>query len=144
MDRDLFPGTWRLVSAEYRSDNGEIFYLLGRDAAGQLMYDGRGYMSAQLLDVDRPSFASDDWLGGTPEEIKAAFEGHRAYFGTYDVDEDQRTVTHHVVGSSFPNWIGRDNVRHYAFAGNRLTLRTSPMLMGGRKVAGALVWERRS
>ena len=142
MDRDLFVGTWKLVSAEYRSDEDEVHHLLGTHPIGQLMYDERGYMSAQLLDKERPAFASNDWLKGTPEEVTAAFEGHRAYFGTYEVDEKARKVTHHVLGSPFPNWIGRDNVRYYEFAGNRLILRTAPMLMGGRRVIGQLVWER--
>jgi hypothetical protein len=142
MSRSLFVGTWRLVSAEYRSDEDEVHYLLGSQPIGQLMYDERGYMSAQLLDTDRPAFASNDWLKGTPEEVKTAFEGHRAYFGTYEVDEEARKVTHHVLGSSFPNWIGVDNVRYYELAGNRLILRTAPMRMGGRQVIGQLVWER--
>ena len=142
MDRDLFVGTWKLVSAEYRSNEDEVHHLLGTDPIGQLMYDERGYMSAQLLDRDRPAFVSDDWLKGTPEEVRTAFEGHRAYFGTYKVDEKARKVTHLVLGSSFPNWIGEENVRYYEFAANRLILRTAPMLMGGRRVIGQLVWER--
>jgi hypothetical protein len=142
MDRDLFVGTWKLVTAEYRSDDDEVHHLLGTHPIGQLMYDERGYMSAQLLDADRPVFASNDWLKGTPEEVAAAFKGHRAYFGTFEVDEKAGTVTHHVLGSSFPNWIGTDNVRYYEFVGKRLILKTSPMLMGGRHVIGWLVWER--
>jgi hypothetical protein len=142
MHRNLFAGTWKLVTAEYRSDDDEVHHLLGTHPIGQLMYDERGYMSAQLLDTDRPVFASNDWLKGTPEEVAAAFEGHRAYFGTYDVDEKAGKVTHHVLGSSFPNWIGTDNVRFYEFTGNCLILKTSPMLMGGRYVIGRLVWER--
>jgi hypothetical protein len=142
MDRDLFVGTWKLVTAEYRSDDDEVHHLLGTHPIGQLMYDERGYMSAQLLDANRPIFASNDWLKGTPEEVAAAFKGHRAYFGTFEVDEKAGTVTHHVLGSSFPNWTGRDNVRYYEFVGKRLILKTSPMLMGGRHVIGWLVWER--
>ena len=142
MDRDLFIGTWKLVAAEYRGDDEGVHYLLGTHPIGQIMYDERGYMSAQLMDADRPAFASNDWLKGSPAEVAAAFKGHRAYFGTYDVDEKAGAVTHHVQGSSFPNWIGTDNVRYYEFAGDRLILRTVPMLMGGRHVIGRLVWER--
>ena len=54
MDRDLLIGTRKLVSAEYRSDDDEVHYLLGGHPIGQIMYDERGYMSAQLMDADRP------------------------------------------------------------------------------------------
>jgi hypothetical protein len=108
------------------------------------MYDGKRNMAVQIINAKRPYFASNDWLKGTPEEIKAAFEGYRCYFGTYEVDENKKIVTHHVQGSSFPNWMtgGVEHVRYYEFSGNRLTLRTSQLLMGGKKVVGRLVWEQ--
>ena len=142
MDKEQFIGVWKLISNEYRSEDGELTYILGRETIGQLMYDGKRNMSAQLFNVRRPKFTLNDWLKGTPEEIKTAFEGCRCYFGTYDVDEEKKIVTHHVQGSSFPNDMGMDNVRYYEFSGNRLTLRTVPILMAGKKVVGKLIWER--
>ncbi len=142
MDKEKFTGAWRLISAEFRTEEGEVTYLLGREAIGQIMYDGKRNMSAQLGKAGQPRFASNDWLKGTPEETKSAFEGYRCYFGTYEVDEENKTVTHHVQGSLFPNWIGTDNVRYYEFSGNCLTLRTVPMVTGGKKMVGTLVWER--
>jgi hypothetical protein len=144
MDKEKFTGAWRLISTEYSSEEGGVIYPFGREVIGQLMYDGKGNMSVQIINAKRPHFASNDWLKGTPEEIKAAFEGYRCYFGTYDVDEKKKIVTHHVQGSSFPNWMtgGVEHVRYYEFSGNRLTLRTAQLLMGGKKVVGRLVWER--
>ena len=143
MDKEKFTGAWRLISTEYRSEEGEVTYPFGRETIGQLMYDGKRNMSVQVIKAKRPNFASNDWLKGTPEEIKAAFEGYRCYFGTYDVDEKRKIVTHHVQGSSFPNWmIGVDHVRYYEFSGNRQILRTVPLLMDGKKVVGRLVWEQ--
>jgi len=141
MDKMRFPGAWKLVSNEY-CENGVNTYPLGKEAIGLLMYDDKGNMSAQLINAKRPKFAVNDWLKGTPEEIKAAFQGMRCYFGTYDVDEKKKIVTHHVEGHSFPNGIGTDNVRYYEFSGNTLILTTVPIMMGGRKVIGKLVWER--
>ena len=144
MDKEKFTGAWRLISTDYRSEEGEVIYPFGREVIGRLMYDGKRNMAAQVIKAERPDFASNDWLKGTPEEIKAAFEGYRCYFGTYDVDEEKKMVTHHVQGSSFPNWMtgGVEHVRYYDFSGNGLTLRTVPLLMGGKKVVGRLVWER--
>jgi len=143
MDKEKFTGAWRLISTEYRNEGGEVTYPFGQETIGQLMYDGKRNMAVQIINARRPNFASNDWLKGTPEEIKAAFEGYRCYFGTYDVDEEKKIVTHHVQGSSFPNWmIGVEHIRHYEFSGNRLTLRTGPILMGGKTVVGRLVWEQ--
>ena len=144
MDKEKFTGAWKLISTDYRNEEGEVIYPFGQEVIGRLMYDGKGNMAAQIIKAERPDFASNDWLKGTPEEIKAAFEGYRCYFGTYDVDEEKKMVTHHVQGSSFPNWMtgGVEHVRYYDFSGNGLTLRTVPLLMGGKKVVGRLVWER--
>jgi len=144
MDKEKFTGAWKLISTYYRSEDGEVIYPFGREVIGLLMYDGKRHMAVQIIKANRPNFASNDWLQGTPEEIKAAFEGYRCYFGTYDVDEEKKIVTHHVEGSSYPNWMTGEveHVRYYEFSGNRLTLRTVPLLMGGKKVVGRLVWER--
>ncbi|MBE3087728.1 MAG: lipocalin-like domain-containing protein, partial [Chloroflexi bacterium] len=53
-------GTWRLVSFESRTAGGEIRHQLGRAPRGQLLYDAAGHMSAQLMDPERPQFASGD------------------------------------------------------------------------------------
>jgi hypothetical protein len=58
------------------------------------------------------------------------------------VDERARTVTHHVEGATFPNWIGTDQRRTYELSGDRLTLSTPPMVRGGRRSTYVLVWER--
>lgn len=39
---------------------------------------------------------SGDMMKGTPEELKAAFEGFDAYCGTYDINDAYSSVTHHL------------------------------------------------
>ena len=58
----------------------------------------------------------------TPEEAQTALADYIAYFGTYSIDEQARTVTHHRHGSVQPNDTA-DLVRGYEFAGDRLILR---------------------
>ena len=58
----------------------------------------------------------------TPEEAQAALAGYIAYFGTYTVDEQAATVTHHRQASVQPGDVA-DLVRGYEFAGDRLILR---------------------
>lgn len=142
MLKDQFVGTWALVSQEYRDGSGQVVYPAGREAAGVIMYDAAGSMAVQIMRVDRPLFASGDVLDGTDAEIRAAYQGYNAYFGTYTVDEAQRIVTHHLKGSLFPNRVGSEQVRYFTFEGDRLTLRTPPILRGGASLVGTLVWER--
>ena len=142
MGKEQFIGTWKLVSIEHRRSDGQLTYPYGRNAVGIVMYDANGHMSAQIMRPDHPAFASCDIFKGTPMETKSTVEGFVAYYGTYEVNHEEGTVTHHVEGSSFPNWVGLAQRRFFEFSGNRLTLSTPPMPMGGQQVTGVMVWER--
>ena len=145
MDADSIPdliGTWRLVSYEARTSSGEARYPLGRDVVGQLFYDAGANISAHVMRVDRPTFASNDPGLGTDGEVRAAFEEHVSYFGTYTVDPIARTVTHHVRGASYPNWIGHDQIRYYRIDGPHLVLSTPSILDRGEALVYTLTWER--
>jgi hypothetical protein len=142
MGKDEFVGTWKLVSFEMRRSDGQTVYPFGRNIVGVGNFDAAGNMSAQLMSTDRPAFAINDQLKGTPEEVKAAFEGCISYFGTYEVNKEKGTVTSHVKGSLFPNWVGSDQVRFFEFSGNRVTLRTPPIQAGGITITALLIWER--
>ena len=139
----MFTGAWRLLSCETRDSNGQVEFPFGERPGGQLLYDGGGNMSAQLGKTDRARFAAKDPARATDAEVRDAFDGYIAYFGTYSVDESTRAVTHHVVGASFPNWVGVDLVRLYTFdESGRLRLATPPIEMGGRSLEYVLLWER--
>ena len=132
-----FVGQWKLISYEQRSTTGEVTQPFGKDPIGRISYDTGGHMSAQLMRRDRSRFANSDPRKGTDAEIRNAFTEYTAYYGSYTVDEKAGTVTHHVEGSWFPNWIGTNQVRRFEFSGNRLTLRAD--LAAGPSI---LVWER--
>jgi len=140
--KEPFAGAWKLISLEQRRSNGEVSYPMGQDAEGWIMYDGSGHMCVQLTRPNRPKFASNDFLKGTPEEIKSAFESYFAYCGTYEVNEKEGFVIHHIQLSLFPNWIGTDQKRFFEFSGDRLTLSTPPFQANGTQQTLRLVWER--
>jgi hypothetical protein len=135
-------GTWQLVSYESRDSAGGVQYPFGQGAVGQLLFDPNGHMSAMLMKPDRPTFASHDLRRGTDAEVRAAFDGFIAYFGTYTVDPAKRTVVLHVRAASYPNWVGGDQLRYYKLDGPRLMLTTPPVQIGGRSLVTTLVWER--
>jgi hypothetical protein len=138
-DKDLFVGTWRLASAE--TFDGEGRPILTYDT-GILQYTASGRMSAQLYRNDRPKFARQEWFAGSDQEIRSAFVGYIAYFGTFDLDEAARMVIHRVQGSFFPNWEGGEQRRYYRFDGNRLSLSTTPGVISDQKASATLIWER--
>lgn len=124
-------GTWKFISLSGKSIQDEVIYPYGEQLFGMLMYDHKGYMSALLMDPDRPRFVSGDMMKGTPDELKTAFEGFDAYCGTYTLDEHNSTVTHHVQGAKFPNWIGTDQQRFFDISGDTLRITAPPILAYG-------------
>ncbi len=118
-DAPRFFGTWRLISDT---------------TTGIMIYDSLGNMAAQVMPnrVRRRYAAAEP----TPDEAKDAITGYLAYFGTYSVDEQARTVTHHRKGSINPGQVGDAVVRAYVFESNdRLIL----MPAGS---TNKIVWER--
>lgn len=118
-DTPRFVGTWRLVSDT---------------TTGIMIYDNLGNMAAQVMPnrVRRKYAAAEP----TPEEAKDAITGYLAYFGTYTVDEQARTITHHRKGNINPGGVGDDVVRVYVFESNDRVVLTP---------AGStnkIVWER--
>ena len=102
MAEDKFAGTWRLLECYGSWSDGRVSYPYGENPEGQLIYDGHGSFSGQIVASGRPAFQSGNLLKGTTEEIKTAFEGYIAYYGSYEVDEANSQVTHQVVGALFP------------------------------------------
>ena len=141
-NNDELLGAWKLVSCVQQWSGGRVTHPYGQNPSGLLVYDAAGHFSGQIQGEDRPSFESGNLLRGTPEEIKAAFEGYVAYYGTYDVDEAAGRLTHHVQGSWFPNWVGEDQTRLYGIADGKLTLTTLPFVGKRNQVTLTLVWER--
>jgi hypothetical protein len=102
--RERLVGCWRLV--EYRvttAEGGEADHPLGTHPLGIILYTPDGYMSAQLA---RPGPYEDD-------QKPDAYE--IAYSGPYDVDEQTRTVAHHVQVSVIPRWLGTTQIRQVQF-----------------------------
>lgn len=126
--RKPFLGAWRLVSIE----GGANQAALGTRPTGLIYYDGSGYMAAQIQpDRTRPTWAGTP----TPQQALEAISGYTAYFGTYTVDPQAHTVTHHRQGRLDGGAV--DFVRKYEFSGDRLVL--TPVSSGP---VTHLTWEK--
>ena len=140
---DKFTGTWRLLACEGRWSDGRISKPYGDEPAGLLMYDGQGRFSGQIMARQRPDFTTGNLLKGSDAEVRAAFEGYLAYYGSYTVDEAEGLMVHQVEGSFFPNWIGDSQLRKFEFTGDgKLQLSTLPIKGSRADLTVVLLWER--
>ena len=111
-------GTWTLISYEAIEPDGSRSLPFGH-AVGRLTYDAHGNMTGQVM---RPHRAPVELARGAAQQIRAAYIGYIAYFGTYEADAAAGIVVHHVVGALNPAWVGGDQVRQMRFDGERLVL----------------------
>jgi len=120
MSRAQFIGAWRLVSQHSRYPDGRVVPSRGEGVDGVIMYDAAGMMSVQLLRTDTHAASFRDL-----STLETALQGFLAYFGTYSVDERGQVISHYVLRSSYPGFVGRTLTRVYTFEQDRLTL-TAP------------------
>jgi len=136
-------GAWRLTSYFAEGANGDVIYPLGPDAQGYIMYTGDGHMSATVMRPNRAKFAAADPIAGTPQEQASAAAGYLSYAGTFEVDEANSVVIHHLKTALIPNWVGNDFKRKVILDGDKLELRgLAPSLVGGELRLVHVLWER--
>jgi len=136
------PGTWRLQSridmtaaGERRSEPS-----LGDDPLGLLIYDRGGNFAAQFMRLDRSVVVPDG-----PSQAKnnsRAQGGYDAYFGTYTIDDEKRTVTQHLRGALSRENVGAVLTRAMDVQGDTLVIRIDTTAADGEPVTRTLTWQR--
>jgi hypothetical protein len=139
--KDQLVGAWTHVSTKYKFPDGKTADTMGPNARGIMIFDASGHMAFINMSATLPKFASNNRTKGTPEENKAIVEGSYAYFGTYTVNEADRSFTVHVEGSTFPNFDGMDQKRTFTLSGDELRY-TNPVSTIGQGVVVEAVWKR--
>jgi Lipocalin-like domain len=146
--KEQLIGAWRLVSMDYRGpDNASVDPFYQPDSTGLIIYDPSGWMSVHIVGPHRQAWkvpASRLPATDSPQDgaLKAAaFDTYYAYFGTWDFDEAQSVVTHHVASALLPAEVGQSYAQQIALENGRLifTTRTGPE---GRQIVRRKIWER--
>jgi hypothetical protein len=106
-------GAWRLVAMEEPGPDGNLIH--HTDRQGMLIYTRDGHMSVEVVYPAAESAISNDYV----------LNGYEASFGSYDVNEEAHTVTHHVQGSVTRGLVGKDLPRVYRLSGARLIIKSS-------------------
>jgi len=138
--KEQLVGTWTLVSAETYAQDGTKSALFGADPKGILILDAGGRFAQIQVRSDRPRFKSSNRLEGTPEENKAALAGGVGQFGTWSVNEPDKTLNVHMDGVvHFPNEEGTDQQRSVSVTADELKVINFQSRAGGR---AELVYKR--
>jgi hypothetical protein len=127
--KDQLVGTWTVVSATTKRPDGSLQW--GANPKGLVIFTENGRYSSHIMRVDRPKFASNNRLQGTPDENNAAMRGAVATFGTYSVDDANKTFTIRIEGSTYPNLEGTRSTRPFILTGDELTVTNPEPTAGG-------------
>jgi len=141
--KEQLTGAWRLASIANTRVDGTKYELFGPDADGLLILDGSGRYSLQIFRHTRPAFVGAR-MEGTAEENKATVQGMISHFGTYTLNEDERSVTFHIQSSSYPNWEKTEQKRSIVILVDRLSW-SDPLPPTGPQsddLRSDLVWTR--
>jgi hypothetical protein len=122
-------GTWTLVSVVTERD-GSKSDTYGPNAKGLLLFDANGRYSIVFVAANLPKIASGIRSKGSADENKAVVAGSLAHFGTYVVDEADKSFTFQVDRATFPNWEGKSLKRSFVITGDELRF-TDPHASAG-------------
>src|SRR3979490_343794 len=109
--KDQIVGTWNFVVAEVTAPDGKKSFPFGETPKGILIFTADGRFAQIHVASDVPRIASNNRLTATPEEYAEIMRRSLSVFGTYMVDEANKTVTYNIVSASFPNWEGETQTR---------------------------------
>lgn len=137
--KEELVGAWSLVSIEFVRADGSRSSTFGANPKGIAFFDAGGHYIISVMRSDRPKYAINNFAEGTAEENKATAQGTITYFGTYSINEADRTIAIHIEGSSFPNWNDADQKRIFVIAGDELKL-ISPAANGAG--TAEVAWKR--
>ena len=101
--KDQIVGVWTMVSADSVRADGTRAETFGPDPKGVIVFSSEGRFSLIQMRAELPRIAANSRDLGTPEENKSIVSGSIAYFGTYMVNEVDKTLTLKLEGSTYAN-----------------------------------------
>ena len=141
MSREVIPnlaGSWKLISFHSKDSSGQTSYPFGKDAQGRLIYEPDGRMAVQLMNPNRPRFASDD-----PRSHPRPKYGRRSTdipptTGPIQSIRTNRPSCTTSRSPSSPTGWGRISGAIFEFDGKYLTVK-GPLLLGGVQCTQVLI-----
>jgi hypothetical protein len=137
--KEQVVGNWMMVSATNTAANGTKSELFGPSPKGLMIFESNGRFSQIGTRSDVAKFATNNRATGTADENKAVVQGSIAYFGTYSVNEADKSFTVQIEGTTFPNWTGTAQKRGLSISGDDLTFFNAAGSSGG---TNEVKWKR--
>ena len=109
--KDQLVGVWTLVSIDNVLPDGKKQQLWGANPKGILILDASGRYAQTQMRADIPKFQSNNRFKATSDENSAAMRGSLANFGTWSVNEADKTLILRREASLMPNDAGTDSKR---------------------------------
>ena len=138
--KDLI-GSWTLVSSVVEQGGNRI-EPFGPNPKGALIFDANGHYAAMIVRPGLPKLASDNRTAATPEEAKAIVAGSIAHFGSYAINDADKTITFRIETSTHANWDETTQKRSFTLNGDELKYTVSTAAVGGG--SATLTWKRAS
>src|SRR5215831_1145613 len=131
--KEQLVGAWALVSCDSTSANGaKQPYCADPSPNGILILDASGRYAQVIAARGRPKFSTPNRSEAKAEEFKAAALGLVANFGTWSVNEADKTLAIHYEGALFPNIEGTDVKNTVSLSGDELKVLQPTPVLGGR------------
>ena len=132
--KEQLVGTWSYLSVDIVRPDGSRVPLFGPRPSGLASFNADGRYLLLTARTDILPFASNNRAQGTAEENRAVVQGTIAHFGTYTVNEAEKTITFHIERSTFPNWNGAEQKRPFTVTANELKWTTAASSGGTAEV----------
>ena len=113
-----FLGSWKLVHCKLLDIDGVEQFDPFHNASGVIMYDANGLMAAQLMQNGHENVVKGNLFNESPEVFKKAFTNYIAYYGLYHIQEDEKIITHSVLGALWPAMVATKLSRRFEFKDN--------------------------
>ena len=130
--KEQLVGIWTALSAETTGPNGAKQQFYGAPAKGILILDAGGIYAQVLARPGRPKFKSINRfsLDATPEDLKGAVTGTVATFGTWSVNETDKSFSRRPEASLLPNEEGVEQKFSVSLTGDELKTTSVNSLTG--------------
>jgi hypothetical protein len=109
--KDQILGTWVIVSLTQTMKDGSTRHPTGMNPKGVNVFTPDGRFVILFTRDNLPKLAGGDRGKATADEARAIVEGSIGYFGSYTVDEPNKTIVYRLEGTTFPNQMGTDQRR---------------------------------
>jgi Lipocalin-like domain len=109
--KDQILGTWVIVSLTQTMKDGSTRHPLGMNPMGVNVFTPDGRYVVLFTRDNLPKLAGGDRGKATADEATAIVGGSIGYFGSYTVDEPNKTIVYRLEGTTFPNQMGTDQRR---------------------------------